>query len=67
MMVLEVLRDGNWHPIKEIQREACIDKKRLNYVIAFFREYDFLVVNEEKKEIKLKDAFLKFLTQASTA
>lgn len=65
--VLEILIDGQWHAIEKIQREARMNKRQLKYVISFLKEYDFLVVNEEKKEIKLKDNFLKFLTQVSTA
>lgn len=65
--VLEVLADGQWHTLEGIQQEACVDKKHLRYVIAFLKDYDFLVVNEEKKEVKLKDNFQKFLTKTSTA
>jgi len=65
--VLEILIDGQWHTTEGIQREATMDKKQLKHVIAFLEEYDFLLVDEERKRIKLKDTFLKFLTLTSTA
>jgi len=64
---LEMLNDGRWHALKEIQKETGLDERRMQQVLTFLKEYNFVTVSETKKEIKLVNTVRKFLVQNSTA
>ena len=65
--ILEVLGDGKWHVLEELQQKIEVDRETIQQITNFLREYDFIVLDEEKKKTKLNRTAQKFLTQAPTA
>jgi hypothetical protein len=49
-----------------VQRRATIDKDHFQWITDFLKEYNFIVVDETKKKIKLNKIAQKFLSQAAT-
>jgi len=65
--ILELLSDGRWHTLDEIQERMKIGEPQLERITAFFKEYNFTVNDEEKKKIKLNKIAQEFLAQTTTA
>jgi len=60
--VLELLEDGEWHSIEEIQQKTRLSRRELKEVIDFLVKYDFVVVDKYGERIKLSEVFLKTLS-----
>jgi|YelNatPaOPRAMG01_1025707.scaffolds.fasta_scaffold20596_4 DNA-binding IclR family transcriptional regulator len=60
--VLELLENGEWHSIEEIQRKTRLSHQELKKVIDFLVKYDFVVVDEHGERIKVSEVFLKTLS-----
>jgi len=61
--ILWLLKDGEWHELKEIAEKAKIPKVKAKMVVSFLGEYDFIQINEDPKRFKLKPAILKFFNE----
>jgi DNA-binding IclR family transcriptional regulator len=59
--VLEVLEDGRWHALSEIQEKTGLSESQIQQTVAFLKEYGFIVVNEAGREIKLEEIVREFL------
>lgn len=64
--ILEILCDGKWHRVSEIQQKIKTNKSDTKRITEFLSEYEFIIVDQTQKKIRLNDA-AKFLSQASTA
>jgi len=64
--ILEMLSDGQWHLLEEIQQKTELDKNKTRQVMVFLKKYSFIVLDEAKKRIKLEEAVRNFLTQTAT-
>jgi len=65
--ILEMLKDEQWHMLKEIQQKMKLSEKQVQQIIKFLKEYNFIMVDEESKEIKLEETVRRFLTQNTTS
>jgi DNA-binding IclR family transcriptional regulator len=63
--VLELLEDGGWHSIEEVQQKTRLSRQELKEVTDFLVKYDFVVVDEHSERIKLSEVFLKTLSHKS--
>ncbi len=62
-----MLDDGKWHVLEEIQQKTKMDKNQIQPMIEFLKAYNFIVMDEAKKKIKLDKTVQKFLTHATTS
>lgn len=58
-MVLELLRDSQWHSIESIKKEISLPNEKLNNIIIFFQEFRF--TDEENEMMRISSLGLKFL------
>jgi DNA-binding IclR family transcriptional regulator len=58
--VLLLLKDGEWHDLKEITEKVALPKVKADMVVSFLSEYDFIQLNEDLKRIKLKPPIHEF-------
>ena len=65
--ILEMLNDGKWHMLEEIQQKTKVDDNQIQSVIEFLKVYNFIVTGEAKKKIKLDKIVQKFLTHTTTS
>jgi DNA-binding IclR family transcriptional regulator len=65
-MILEILSDGKWHEIKELQQQAEIDEHQVEEVTKFLNEFDFVKVDSANKKVRISKSYQKLLAQTST-
>lgn len=65
--VLEMLRDGKWHTLEEIQRKMKLNKNQTQQIAGFLMQYEFVSVDETGKNIRIEEAVRKFLVQETTS
>lgn len=65
--VLEMLIDGKWHTLKEIQQKTKLDKNQIQQVITFLKRYRFISVDKVTRKVILDKTVQKFLAQKSTS
>jgi DNA-binding IclR family transcriptional regulator len=65
--ILELLSDGKWHTLEEIQGTTKLTKSSIMRVIQFLEEYGFVVADEEERKIRLDENVRKFLAQTVTS
>ncbi len=65
--ILDILDDGQWHSIKDINLAAKLNDSQSKAITKFLSFYDFIKLDEEKKKVKLKETARKFLTQSATS
>jgi transcription initiation factor IIE alpha subunit len=61
--ILEMLSDKQWYTLKEIQQKMKLNENQMQQIIGFLKEYNFIIINEKGKEIKLEETVRRFLTQ----
>ncbi len=61
--ILWLLKDGEWHNLKEIAEKATLPKVKAEMVVSFLGEYDFIQLNENLKRAKLKPSIRKFFEE----
>jgi len=59
--VIELLKDGKWHKIKEISQKSKLNEFKIEILTDFLADYSFLELNKKQKEAKLSKMFVKFL------
>jgi len=65
--MLEVLTDGKWHVLMEIQQQMKMGDDEVVRVVKFLKEYNFIVVDEVKKEIRLQEIAKRFLARSTNS
>ncbi|MCW4006198.1 MAG: hypothetical protein NWF04_06345 [Candidatus Bathyarchaeota archaeon] len=65
-MVLEVLSDGEWHSIMEIQQLTELNEQQTKEIAAFLFEYEFAKVDVESNKVRISKCFRELLTQVAT-
>jgi hypothetical protein len=58
--VLLLLKDGEWHDLKEITEKVALPKFKTEKVVNFLSEYDFIQLNENILKIKIKPPIRDF-------
>jgi predicted transcriptional regulator len=64
--VFEILNDGQWHSIDEIQSRVKLNEGQSKKITDFLSEYDFITVDDDKRRVKLKENVRKFLAPKVT-
>jgi len=60
--VAELLRDGRWHHIRAIARELNQPEQKINRILKFCAEFDFVVFDETGNKVKIDERFRKILS-----
>jgi len=64
--ILELLKDGEWHTLQEIQQRTRVDKDQIYRITEFLKEYSFIVADDVGKKVRLDKIVQKFLTKTTT-
>jgi hypothetical protein len=65
--ILELLGDEQWHTLEEIQEKMKLNDNQMQQIVGFLKEYNFIVVNEKREEIRLEETVRRFLIQKTTS
>lgn len=58
---VELLRNGEWHEIEEIANRTKLYEFKLELMINFLVEYNFIELDAEEEKIRLTPSLLSFL------
>jgi len=61
--ILWLLKDGEWHDLKEITKKVALPKSKAEIAVNFLGEYDFIQLNENVKRVKLQPSMLEFIEE----
>jgi len=59
--VINLLEDGEPHSLESISQKCGIKKDLTENVITFLKSFDFIELDESKKDVKLSRTFLDFI------
>lgn len=59
--ILELLRDGKWHEVKEVAEKTGLHEFKVKLVTSFLAEYDFVLQDSVRNRVKLTSQLLNFL------
>jgi len=59
--ILELLKNGQWHELKEIADKTNLQGFRAELISNFLAEYDFLEFDKKEKKIRLTPQLQLFL------
>ena len=60
-VLLEILGDGKWHGLTELQQQAGLAEYKVHGITGFLCRFDFAVVDEANRKVKVKRDFQEFL------
>ena len=58
--ILLLLKDGEWHDLKEITQKLALSKNKAEMAVNFLREYDFVTLSEDAT-VRIQPTILKFI------
>ncbi len=61
--ILWVLKDGEWHDLKEITKKLALPKIKAEIAVSFLGEYDFIQLNKNDRRVKLQPSTLEFIKE----
>jgi DNA-binding IclR family transcriptional regulator len=65
-MILEMLGDGKWHEIEELQLKLGLNEHKMQEITTFLNKYDFVEIDKEHRKVKINRNFQKLLAQTVT-
>ena len=65
-LALELLRDGEWHRVEELEDLVELDERQAGEFAAFLEEYDFAVRDSTRQRIRLTKRFQDLLCETVT-
>ena len=65
-MVLDILSDGKWHGIDELQQRLELKEHEVRKITTFLSKYDFVKSDEENRKVRINRDFQRFLAQTVT-
>ena len=65
-MILEMLDDGKWQEIEELQQRLGLNEHEVQEITAFLNKYDFVKIDKERRKVKINRNFQKLLAQTVT-
>ena len=61
--ILDLLEDGKWHNLTELECKSGLRKFNLGVIIDFLAEYDLMRLEKDKQRVKLAMAVVHFLAK----
>jgi len=60
---MQLLRDGNWHNLRDIVEKCSIPESKVEITISFLSEYGFIKVNKKRQKARLRPLMLEFFDE----
>jgi DNA-binding IclR family transcriptional regulator len=64
--ILEMLSDGKWHGMEELQQKAQLSQCQLREITVFLNQYGFVKVSLTSKKVRINKNVREFLSQTAT-
>jgi hypothetical protein len=62
--LLEILGDGEWHGLAELQQQVGLVERKMLGIAAFLCAFDFAVVDEVNSRVRVNRDFREFLARS---
>lgn len=59
--ILKLLEDGKWHDMREVKDNSMLQDLKVEMVMNFLSEYDFVEIDKKRQKVKLTPSLLKFV------
>jgi hypothetical protein len=63
VVLLEILGDGKWHGLAELQQQAGLAEYKVQGIADFLCRFDFAVVDEANRKVRVNRDFQEFLAR----
>jgi DNA-binding IclR family transcriptional regulator len=60
-LLLEILSDGKWHGLAELQQQAGLAEYKVHGIADFLCRFEFAVVDEASRKVRVNRDFQEFL------
>jgi hypothetical protein len=64
--ILEILGDGDWHNLLELQDEVGVSNGRLLEILGFLSKYEFLKIDYVDEKARIAKKVQDFMAQKAT-
>ncbi len=61
--ILMLLRDGNWHDLSQIVEKSSLNELKVEMIVSFLSEYDFIDWNRKGGKARLRPLMLEFMNE----
>ncbi len=58
-----LLSDGNWHDLSQIVEKSSLNELKVEMIVSFLSEYDFIDWNSKGRKAKLRPLMLEFMNE----
>lgn len=65
--ILEILNDGQWHMLEEVQQKTRLNENLTRQVIAFLKEYELIATDKTDNRVKLRKVVRAFLARSASS
>jgi DNA-binding IclR family transcriptional regulator len=65
--ILELLNDGQWHMLEDVQQKARLNESMTRQVIAFLKEYELIATDKTDSRVKLRKVVRGFLARSASS
>ena len=64
--ILVLLEDGSWHKLNEIAKQSRLQQPKLNAIVDFLEENEFVYLDKANQKARLTSPALEFLKKTCT-
>ena len=61
--ILMLLKDGNWHDLREIIKKCSSNGLRVEMIVNFLSKYDFMELDKKDLKARLRPLMLEFIDE----
>jgi hypothetical protein len=65
--VVGLIKDGQWHILKDIINKAKLPKLKTNKILEFLANYNFINLDSEHEKVKASPSLMKFFKENQTS
>ncbi len=58
-----LLKDGNWHDLREITKKCSSNELRVEMIVNFLSKYDFMELDKKGRKARLRPLMLEFIDE----
>ena len=61
--VLVFLKNGKWQDLRETAEKCSLDELKVEIIVSFLSEYDFLELDKRGRRVRLRPLMLEFINE----
>ena len=61
--VVDIIKNGRWHTLEDVIKEARLPKPKTNKILEFLADYDFICLDSKRQKVKVTPSLVEFLKE----